>query len=180
MITNVIVRSTSGYILARYLISRAVKKQLCGYRQVLKSASKEREKRRCFWWWRRRFLGCFHLGTNQFHGVEASSLLLHQKFSTFAQAACCCSCWSYSCSLPFVIRRRVFTRKTDGLVFRESQNTSFWSDYNLRYKSEEKTLESNCNHKEMNVIGGKKPGSFDRVVLLNQPLLWPYNFYLSY
>ena len=90
----------------------------------------QKKERRCFWWWRRRFLGCFHLGTNQFHGVEASSLLLHQKFSTFAQAACCCSCWSYSCSLPFVIRRRVFTRKTDGLVFRESQNTSFWSDYN--------------------------------------------------
>ena len=115
----------------------------------------QKKERRCFWWWRRRFLGCFHLGTNQFHGVEASSLLLHQKFSTFAQAACCSSCWSYSCSLPFVIRRRVFTRKTDGLVFRESQNTSFWSDYYLRYKSEEKTLESNCNHKEMNVIGSK-------------------------
>ena len=113
--------------------------------------------------------------------VEASSS--HKSFPLLlklpAALLFCSSCWSYSCSLPFVIRRRVFTRKTDGLVFRESQNTSFWSDYNLRYKSEEKTLESNCNHKEMNVIGGKKPGSFDRVVLLNQPLLWPYNFCLS-
>ena len=115
--------------------------------------------------------------------VERQRSLLPPKVFHFCSSSYCCSFSSHyyhSCSLPFVIRRRVFTRKTDGLVFWESQNTSFWSDYYLRYKSEEKTLESNCNHKEMNVIGGKKPGSFDRVVLLNQPLLWPYNFYLSY